>query len=413
MAETLWARYQAVRSASESYVSPLTCEDFGVQGASFASPPKWHLAHTTWFFETFVLQSYVTGYRPVDPGYEQLFNSYYLGVGQPFRREQRGLLSRPTVAAVFEYRARVDEAMRCLLERLDHPQRSEILERTTLGLEHERQHQELFFTDLKYSFSQNPLSPAYLGDPLSPGQSPVSLEWHDFPGGLCEAGYAGDQFCFDHEQPRHRVWLAPFSVADRLITNGEYEAFIEDGGYRRPSLWLSDGWDTVQREGWRAPLYWRDEAGESREYTLHGCVRRDPSLPVTHISGYEADAYARWAGARLPSEVEWEHAAAAPSGASPDGAPIHFHPQAAVGDGLRQWYRAGWQWTRSSFAPYPGYQPSAGTIGEYNGKFMANQWVLRGGSCVTHPDHLRRTYRNFFYPPDRWQFTGIRLARDL
>jgi len=410
VSDVLLQRYRATRADSLAYCEPLKTEDYGLQAAPFTSPPKWHLAHTTWFFETFLLKPYHDSYRSPEERYEVLFNSYYNGIGEQFPRPQRGLLSRPTIDEVREYRAHVDGAMEELLGRTDHELADDIRERVVLGLEHEQQHQELFFTDLKYSLAVNPLAPGYVECDLPASTAGAAPRWLGFDGGLVEVGHTGDGFCFDNELPRHRVYIEPFELADRLVTNGEYAAFIADGGYRRPELWLSDGWDCVSGGGWQAPLYWRDRDGKALEYTLHGLQARDEAGPVCHVSGYEADAYARWAGARLPTEQEWEVAAAgrdAPAGGVEAG---RYHPSPAT-DGSLQLYGDCWQWTRSAYSPYPGYRAPEGAIGEYNGKFMSNQWVLRGGSCVSLAAHLRPSYRNFFYPPDRWQFSGIRLAR--
>ena len=405
------ARYAAVRQQTEVLCRPLAVDDYGVQPMDDASPPKWHLAHTTWFFETFLLKPFQERYRPFAEGFETLFNSYYNGVGQPFPRPKRGTLSRPTVEEVYAYRAHVDAAMRPLLARGG----DEIRARVELGLHHEQQHQELIVTDLKYTLGTNPLRPAYRGDLDRTACEPRPVTFIDFPEGFVEVGAAGSGFCFDNETPRHRVWLRPFAVADRLVTNGEYLAFIEDGGYGAPALWLSDGWDTVRRDGWEAPLYWYRENGAWFEYCLSGPAPVDLHAPVTHVSFYEADAYARWAGARLPLETEWESVAArygegAAVGHFADGG--RLHPRAPAGPGMAQLFGDVWEWTGSAYGPYPGYRPLPGTLGEYNGKFMANQVVLRGGSCATPPGHVRATYRNFFHGPDRWQFTGIRLARD-
>ena len=383
-----------------------------MQGAVFASPPKWHLAHTSWFFETFLLKPFLEEYVTPNALYEELFNSYYNGVGNPFPRASRGLLSRPALQEVLAYRELVDEAMERLLAEDAHPRRETIRERCLLGIAHEQQHQELFFTDLKFSLALNPLFPSYVSRP--PRGAPEEIAppgWLSFEGGLVEIGFAGAGFSFDNELPRHKTFLEPFELADRLVTNGEYQAFIDDGGYRRPDLWLADGWTRVQEQGWQAPLHWHEQAGERLEYTLHGLQPREADQPVVHVSGYEADAFARWAGARLPTEEEWEHAATGMPVATRGFEDGILQPQPAVGEGLRQLYGDCWQWTRSAYGPYPGFQPAAGAIGEYNGKFMSNQWVLRGGSCVSTPAHLRPSYRNFFYPQDRWQFSGIRLAR--
>lgn len=405
------ARYAAVRQQTEMLCRPLAVDDYGVQPMDDASPPKWHLAHTTWFFETFLLKPFRERYRPFAEGFEALFNSYYNGVGQPFPRPRRGTLSRPTVEEVYAFRAHVDAAMRPLLARGD----DEVRARVELGLHHEQQHQELIVTDLKYTLGTNPLRPAYRDDLDRTACESRAARFVDFPEGFVEVGATGSGFCFDNETPRHRVWLRPFAVADRLVTNGEYLAFMDDGGYDAPALWLSDGWDAVRRERWEAPLYWYRENDAWSEYRLSGPAPLDPHAPVTHVSFYEADAYARWAGARLPLETEWESVAArygegAATGHFADGG--RLHPRAPAGPGMAQLFGDVWEWTSSAYGPYPGYRPLPGTLGEYNGKFMANQVVLRGGSCATPPGHVRATYRNFFHGPDRWQFTGIRLARD-
>ncbi len=385
-----------------------------------ASPPKWHLAHTSWFFETFLLGPGLPGYQPFHERYETLFNSYYNGVGTPFPRPRRGHLSRPTVAEIFEYRAHVDAAMSRLLGALPPGEPGEeMIDRTVLGLNHEQQHQELLITDLKYNFGHNPLLPAYTSaDPVPVGASrPLTFSGH--PGGLVSVGVHatdgyGEGFHFDNEAPAHRVYLEPFSLANRLVTCEEYLSFVEDGGYETPSLWLSDGWAWVTGKGITAPLYWARGEDGWWEYRLTGASTIGGDVPVTHVSAYEADAYARWAGYRLPSEAEWETVAAERPVAGNFVESGGFHPRSVTGDesGPQQLYGDVWEWTSSSYAPYPGYRSPPGTIGEYNGKFMANQLVLRGGSCVTPLDHIRASYRNFFYPPDRWQFTGIRLARD-
>ncbi|MEM1112830.1 MAG: ergothioneine biosynthesis protein EgtB [Pseudomonadota bacterium] len=410
--DSLLERYSRTRGRSIAACEPLAIEDYGLQAEDFTSPPKWHLAHTTWFFETFLLKPYLEAYSSPEPAYEVLFNSYYNGIGEQFPRPRRGLLSRPTVEEVLRYREQVDAAMAELLNKVGHESRQDIEERTVLGIEHECQHQELFFTDLKYSLAVNPLQPVYQHAAKVSDTDTTALRWLSFEGGLSELGYAGDSFCFDNELPRHRCFLEPFEITNRLVTNAEFAEFIADGGYRRPELWLADGWTTAQQHGWQAPHYWRDVDGEAMEYTLHGLRPRVPSEPVCHVSGYEADAFARWADARLPTEAEWETAAAGrPVSEAKAGS---YHPSAASATAeMSQLYDACWQWTRSAYSPYPGYKASPGAIGEYNGKFMSNQWVLRGGSCASSPGHLRPSYRNFFYPPDRWQFSGIRLARDI
>ncbi len=415
---SLASEYRGVRNRSLEQCEPLAIEDFGLQRDAFVSPPKWHLAHTSWFFETFLLQPFLPGYRALNADYEYLFNSYYNGVGEQFPRASRGLLSRPTVAEVRQYRAYVDEHMEQLLALPDHPDRQTIGQRTVLGIEHEKQHQELFFTDLKYSLDSNPLAPVLWpqSQSLPVYGSPPALGWQHFDGGLVEVGFDGNGFCFDNELPRHRHWLEPFSLADRLVSNGEYLEFVLAGGYQSPRWWLADGWAVVNELQWRAPQYWRRRGEEFLEYTLRGLEALNPALPVCHISAYEADAFARWAGARLPTEQEWEWAAmqASPGCASQDPRSelAQYHPrEAPASGGLRQLFGDCWQWTASAYCAYPGYAPAAGAIGEYNGKFMSNQLVLRGSSCVTSPGHARPSYRNFFYPRDRWQFSGIRLAR--
>lgn len=410
--DALLADFRDTRAQSLAYCEPLTIEDYGLQAEPFTSPPKWHLAHTTWFFETFLLKEFVADYQSQDPLFETLFNSYYNGVGEPFPRPQRGLLSRPSLEEVHGYRAHVDAQMQQLLGNATHPQLSDIRERTRLGIEHEQQHQELFFTDIKYSLAINPLLPTFQPRAVPAPTRAEPLQWYAFDGGLVGIGHEGDDFCFDNELPRHRSYLQPFELANRLVTNEEYQDFVDDGGYERPELWLADGWTTVEEQRWRAPLYWIDRDGEALEYTLHGPQPRDPARPVCHVSGYEAEAFARWYDARLPTEQEWEHAAATAGRATGGVESGCYHPSPATAEaGLTQLYGDCWQWTQSAYGPYPGYRPSDGAIGEYNGKFMSSQWVLRGGSCVSRAEHLRSTYRNFFYPPDRWQFTGIRLAR--
>ena len=416
MGNELAQLYRETRAQSLEFCTPLENDDYGLQAEAFVSPPKWHLAHTSWFFETFLLKPFAEGYLTPDPRYEILFNSYYNGVGEQFPRPRRGLLSRPTLAQVLDYRAHVDGAMASLLTLESHPDRHAIAARAVLGVEHERQHQELFFTDIKYSLATNPLLPTFAEPSMEPGNArsadAAALQWHCYEGGLVETGFGDTGFCFDNELPRHKIYLQAFELATRLVSNGEYQHFIDDGGYQRPELWLADGWEAVQTRGWQAPHYWLQGQDEAMEYTLHGVQARQPATPVCHVSGYEADAYARWAGARLPTEAEWEHAAAGTVAAGGVDAG-HFHPRAAKAvDGLQQLYGDCWQWTQSAYSPYPGFKPSPGAIGEYNGKFMSNQWVLRGGSCVSKARQLRPSYRNFFYPQDRWQFSGIRLARN-
>ncbi|MBQ5948950.1 ergothioneine biosynthesis protein EgtB [Massilia sp. ST3] len=395
--------YAAVRQRSLRIAAPLSSEDCCAQSMPDASPVKWHLAHTTWFFETFLLEPHEPGFQPHHPAFRVLFNSYYNGIGDKHPRPRRGLLTRPSLDEVRAYRADVDRRMEALLGGQPGQALASLM---VLGLQHEQQHQELMLTDLKHLLAQNPMYPAYTPEALDPAAPAPALEFIEFDGGLAEIGYNGRGFCFDNELPRHREYVAPFALASRLVTNGEYLEFIESGGYRDPSLWLAEGWDRVCAGEILQPLYWLEEGGAWREFTLHGVQPLDLARPVTHVSLYEADAYARWRKSRLPTEAEWEFAArqAALSGGS-------LHPEGADGEGLQQMFGACWQWTSSSYAPYPGYAPAAGAIGEYNGKFMVNQYVLRGSSCATPDGHARPSYRNFFPAGARWQFTGIRLAR--
>ncbi len=412
--EALAERFRDVRRTSESLVEPLETEDFSLQSMADASPPKWHLAHTTWFFETFVLATSCEGYVPFNDAFGYLFNSYYNSVGGMHPRPQRGLLSRPTVADVFRYRGHVDALIVDLLRRGDLSERE--LMTVEVGLHHEQQHQELLLTDLKHGFSVNPMRPAYI-DSKRPVERVVApdLQWNAHPGGLVAMGHNGHGFGFDNEFPRHEVHIPAFEIASRLTTNGEYIAFIEDGGYSRPELWLSDGWSLVQSEGWDSPLYWERRNGQWYAFTLWGMRPVDPAAPVCHVSYYEADAFASWAGARLPREAEWEVASVA---ASVEGAFLEsgsFHPlplRNTNGGGAAQMFGDVWEWTSSAYAPYPGFRTLGGALGEYNGKFMCNQMVLRGGSCATPRSHVRGSYRNFWHPHTRFQFSGLRLARD-
>jgi ergothioneine biosynthesis protein EgtB len=404
------AQFQVVRQLSESLCQPLEIEDYGVQAMADVSPPKWHLAHTTWFFETFLLRPYLESYREFHPGYGYLFNSYYEAVGDRHPRPQRGLLSRPTVSDIYQYRAHVDAAMETLLHRQgDRPAVSEL---TTLGLHHEQQHQELLLTDLKYNFSVNPLHPVYREDVgRDTPAAPVPLAFCSFAAGLYTLGHQGDGFAFDNEGPAHPVYLQDFALANRPVTNGEYLEFIADGGYRTAAHWLAEGWATVQQQGWQAPLYWQQRDGQWHTFTLGGLRPVNPAEPVAHLSYFEADAFATWRGCRLPTEAEWEVAAAqAPLGGNLLAAD-YLHPQPSLGSGLQQLYGDVWEWTQSAYLPYPGFRPAPGAVGEYNGKFMCNQMVLRGGSCVTPPGHIRPSYRNFFPPSARWQFSGLRLVK--
>ncbi|MBU7579946.1 MAG: ergothioneine biosynthesis protein EgtB [Porphyrobacter sp.] len=400
------AHFRATRALTEALVEPLSDADASIQSMEDASPAKWHLAHTTWFWETFLLREHAPGYRLHNEGWPYLFNSYYEAEGARISRAMRGLLSRPTLAEVLEWRAAVTEAMAALI---DDPALAPLI---ALGIAHEEQHIELLLTDIKHALFQNPLGPAMWSDPHSrsregTGVGALSTGWHHHPGGIALVGHQGEGFAFDNEGPRHRVLLEPFAMADRLVTNGEWDAFIADGGYRDPRLWLADGWGWVQRDGIAAPHYWGEDG---KHFTHQGWQARSPDAPVTHISFYEADAFATWAGARLPTEFEWEAVAAAAhdpaAGQQLDaaGPPL---PQGSAG-----LFGDCWQYTRSAYLPYPGFRPAEGAVGEYNGKFMSGQVVLRGASCATVRGHSRSSYRNFFYPHQRWQFTGLRLAKD-
>ena len=416
--EDLVKRYHQVRQFTDRLCQPLMTEDYVIQGMPDVSPPKWHLAHTSWFFETFILALASQGYRSPHASYAYLFNSYYVAAGERHCRTKRGLLSRPTVEEVYRYRAYVDQHMTAFLEGLH----GEMVERWSpvveLGLHHEQQHQELLLTDVKYNFACNPLRPAYVSADIPTHVPAVGpLRWVSFVEGVQWIGHDGQGFAFDNEFPRHRSFVERFELASRPVTNGEYLAFMADGGYERPELWLSMGWDTVQREGWQAPLYWERRDGTWWMMTLAGMRPVREAEPVCHVSYYEADAYARWADARLPTEAEWEVAAMP--------LPIRgnfvehqtFHPvpisQIDTAIPLVQIFGDVWEWTQSHYSPYPGYAAAPGAQGEYNGKFMANQFVLRGGSCATSVSHIRPTYRNFFPANARWQFTGIRLARTI
>jgi ergothioneine biosynthesis protein EgtB len=393
-------RYRATRDLSEALVGPLSEADATIQSTEDASPAKWHLAHTTWFWETFLLRDRLPGYSPYDERFPFLFNSYYEAEGDRLLRNRRGMLSRPTLAEVIDWRRAVDEAMAPLLS---DPANRDLIE---LGIAHEQQHQELLLTDIKHALFQNPLGPA-MWEGAAPAAERSPDGWHEHPGGIAMIGDEGHEFAFDNEGPAHRVLLEPFALSRCLVTNDEWDAFIADGGYRTASLWLSDGWAWVQRCGISAPLYWR----EREHFTHQGWQERDPAAPVTHISYYEADAFASWAGARLPTEFEWEaiaqqgHDAAAGNQLDGAAAPLPRGGGKLFGDC--------WQFTRSAYLPYPRFRPAEGAVGEYNGKFMAGQWVLKGASCATPRGHSRASYRNFFYPQQRWQFTGVRLAKDL
>jgi ergothioneine biosynthesis protein EgtB len=414
----LGERFRTVRRRTLSLCKPLTPEDMMVQSCPEASPAKWHLAHTAWFFESFILNEFLPGYKPFNPDFQWLFNSYYRSFAEFPEKRLRSSFSRPGLDEILSYRSCVDEGIERLLEENPEP---EVLRRIELGANHEEQHQELLLTDILHAFFSNPLWPAYI--PLESRNQQnrnraVPLSFKQFAGGLVDVGFAGGGFCYDNELPRHRVWLEPFGLANRLVTNGEFAEFITDGGYRRSELWLSDGWDTLEEKGWRAPLYWTEaEKGEGkgwRLFTLRGefPLEEVQDAPISHVSYFEADAYARWAGMRLPTEFEWETAA--------EGRPVggnlldseELRPKAvdADGDELAQLWGDCWEWTTSAYLGYPGFEPLPGSLGEYNGKFMSGQMVLRGGSCATPPPHIRSSYRNFFQPETRWQFSGIRLT---
>jgi ergothioneine biosynthesis protein EgtB len=411
----LLQRFQSVRALSLALAADLSDADATAQSMPDASPAKWHLAHTTWFFETFVLRDHVPGYRLFDERWPFLFNSYYEAEGARMARPSRGLLTRPTLDEVRTYRAHVEQAIEAAWS--DLPDAALAL--IELGCHHEEQHQELLVTDLLHLFAQNPLAPAvWAAEPRRPSVAPDPIRWIEGRQGRQEIGHEGEVFAFDNEGPRHPVWLAPHALADRLVTNGEWRAFVEDGGYRTASLWLSDGWAWVRENRIEAPAYWRRDADGrwNERFGLDGQGPMDLAAPVRHVSYYEADAYAQWAGARLPTEAEWESAAQGLDSAQGnflDG-PRAVRPLPVTpGEGLRQMFGDVWQWTRSAYLPYPGFRAAEGAVGEYNGKFMSGQFVLRGGSCATPRSHARASYRNFFYPHQRWQFTGVRLAKDV
>ena len=419
-------RFSAVRQQTEDLIRPLSAEDCQLQSMPDASPAKWHLAHLTWFFETFVLERYEADFKPFDASFRVLFNSYYNGVGDKYPRPQRGLISRPSLQEVLTYRAQVNQRMLETIDRVKaHASGSdqrELHELVTLGLHHEQQHQELLLTDIKHALSFNPARPAYARRWPLAGIHPQPMSWLPHAGGLLEHGFdAGldGEFAFDNETPRHGVYVAPFELASRLVTNGEMTAFIADQGYQRPELWLAMGWDWLESGRHSLPLYWQGQPGNYQNFTLQGLVDVDPHTPVCHLSYFEADAFARWAEARLPTEFEWELAARRlPKSSLPQGNFVEnaaYHPlplQQANQHGPSQMFGDVWEWTQSNYNPYPGYKPWNGLVGEYNGKFMCNQLVLRGGSCATPQSHVRASYRNFFPPEARWQFSGVRLARN-
>jgi ergothioneine biosynthesis protein EgtB len=399
-------RYRDIRNTTLHITSPFSAEDMMLQSMPDASPAKWHLAHTTWFFETFILSPYVSGYKQFDSRFKQLFNSYYKQLGSHPYRGARGLMSRPSLDEIRAYRNHVDQAVLRYLEFPDENTAALI----EVGLNHEQQHQELILTDMKHALWSMPLRPERSDRPRAV-TSVEPVEWVEFEGGICEIGYEGSGFSFDNEGPRHQVLLTPFKLASRLVTNAEYLEFMNDGGYRKPELWLSDGWDAVCAQGWKSPFYWEDRDGRWFDFSYDGMREVDPTAPVCHVSYYEADAFAHWSDARLPREEEWEVAAADVSTNGTFLESEKLRPQPASGKGLQQMFGDVWEWTASPYVAYPGFKPAAGAIGEYNGKFMCNQFVLRGGSCATPESHIRASYRNFFPPHVRWQFMGIRLAK--
>jgi ergothioneine biosynthesis protein EgtB len=414
---TISNSYSGVRQFSEELTKPLETEDYVIQSMPDVSPTKWHLAHTSWFFETFVLSEINRNYRSPHPQFNFLFNSYYVQVGERHCRPKRGLISRPTVEEVVKYRRHVDQNMLEFLEIANEEQLSSIASVIELGLHHEQQHQELMLTDIKHVFSENPLRPAYTAKEQKPLDRLLpEIDWIEYPEGVYEIGHNGGGFSFDNERPVHKEYANPFKLANRLVTNLEYLEFIEDGGYKRPEIWLSDGWNTVEANNWNAPLYWEEKNGNWQYFSLSGTREIALDEPVCHVSYYEADAFSRWAGDRLPTEAEWEIAA---SNLSIEGNFVekeNYHPMVISAETNnrkpQQMFGDVWEWTRSPYGPYPGYSTIPGAIGEYNGKFMCNQMVLRGGSCATSRSHIRKTYRNFFPPDARWQFMGIRLAKD-
>jgi ergothioneine biosynthesis protein EgtB len=410
--DALAARLFMTRAHSQELAAPLSAEDQCVQASEDASPTKWHLAHTTWFFERFILEQRLPGYEIFDPRFNFCFNSYYETQGARHPRPQRGMLTRPSANEVRAYRAHVDQGLHHLFASPES-EAAEVLKLIEIGINHEQQHQELLLTDILSLFACSPLKPAWRSEKIEAQGDAPALTWSSIEGGVVRAGHDGERFGWDNEAPRHDTLLHPFRIANRLITNGEWRAFMDDGGYEKATLWLADGWAHVQKEGWRAPLYWQETDGGWAQMTLHGMQEIDAAAPVAHVSYFEVDAYARWAGKRLPTEFEWEQAAAL-SGANDEdrSAATLFTPRPAQGQGLVQMFGDVWQWTQSAYSPYPGYRPPEGAVGEYNGKFMVSQQVLRGSSCVTPHGHSRPTYRNFFYPWQRWQFMGLRLAED-
>lgn len=409
--ENLTLEFSQVRHFSEKLCKPLAIDDYQIQSIAQTSPPKWHIAHVTWFFETFVISRFDAEYKPFNSDFDYIFNSYYYTHGEMYSRSHRGLLSRPTVEDVIEYRHFVDQKMQTLIDSTSDKNWDELRFLVTLGLHHEQQHQELLLMDVKHNFSVNPLKPSYRRDLEISEAKARPVNWMDHDGGICKIGYDGDNFCFDNETPRHNVLLNPYRIADRFITNAEYMEFINDGGYANPAHWLSDGWTIIHTQAWQHPLYWMKKENTWYQFTLGGERGLNPHEPVCHISYYEADAYARWAGKRLPLEAELELILAKESFTGTFIENDFLHPTPAHQQG--QWFGDLWAWTASPYIAYPGFKPLEGSMGEYNGKFMSNQMVLKGGSCITSSSHTRASYRNFFYPEERWAFTGLRLAEDI
>jgi ergothioneine biosynthesis protein EgtB len=424
MREHIIRTFQTVRQQTETLCQPLAIEDYVIQSIEDVSPPKWHLAHSSWFFETFILNTYLANYKSFHPSFDYLFNSYYQSKGKPYPRAKRGLLSRPTVEQIYAYRRHIDSQILTLVEQATEAQLKELHTLITLGLNHEQQHQELLLIDIKYNFSHDPNFPRYNLSSAWPKNTNLlfttpKAKFIEVSGGISEIGYRNNGFCFDNELPKHQKILIPYAISTQLVTNGEYLEFIEAGGYKKPQWWLADGWDYVLKNHWQAPLYWHHFANEWQIFTLNGLIPLNPSEPVCHISFYEADAYAKWRGAKLPSEEEWEHFVVSNAITTAEGNFLEtgiFHPQASTQQYEafpQQFFGDLWEWTASAYSAYPGYNPFRGTLGEYNGKFMSNQMVMRGGCCVTPKSHIRASYRNFFQPEKRWQFSGIRLATNI
>jgi ergothioneine biosynthesis protein EgtB len=413
--EELINHYSKIRRFTETLCEPLETEDYVIQSMPDVSPTKWHIGHTSWFFEAFIISNADSNYKSIHPLYTYLFNSYYVQIGERWDRPNRGLLSRPTVKDIYEYRNFVDNNVIEFIKNCDEKHYKEYAPIIEIGINHEQQHQELLLTDIKHVLSFNPLNPVYSAKEIVSGDDVQKMNWKEFDGGVFEIGNDGSSFTYDNETPRHKEFINPFSIANRLVTNNEYIEFIEDGGYKNAPLWLSDGWAAIENDDWKAPLYWEKKDGEWWNFTLNGFRKVNPAEPVTHISYYEADAFASWKDTRLPTEAEWEVAAGALQNKGNFVETLNFHPVPLQSDHdeLNQMYGDVWEWTRSSYSPYPGYKTLPGALGEYNGKFMSSQMVLRGGSCATSKTHIRNTYRNFFPPHSRWQFMGIRLAKEI